>query len=329
MPAALQSPTTSTQSKGQASSGVQRGYIAYFYWKEHYNAAYGEGTIPRPSKTELVPSIPGIFARIIGILQAVHKESTGMDVVPSLDRKIAKPATVRDKGVDKRVQFISDLEGQDYVVNACRKEHVKLIYDGPDGGMLGKLRLCPYLIDVFAISPSGNRRHCVGGPGKARFSSNVQSSYRCTCQVKFEPTIHPDLASSALNDDATMDIDDEDEGAGAEEEGTSQVTPHERADRGALGSMSPTSDSYSTIWTQLQNKINESKQAVERCWRTRAADQERSIEMLQTRVRDAEQRATEWEQKWRDERKHNADLMDRFHVLQRQIEKLTQQLPES
>ena len=54
----------------------QRGYVAYFNWKEHYDAVFGvNGAAHKLARTDLVPSIPALFHRLISVLQAVEKEN--------------------------------------------------------------------------------------------------------------------------------------------------------------------------------------------------------------------------------------------------------------
>ncbi len=104
-----------------------------------------------------------------------EQENKKLDIlVIGLDRKIVKPLSEcsslsRAYDKDKRL-LLKDFDGIDYLVNACRKEHVKLIYDGPEGGLLEKIGLCNHLVDVYAIAP-GKNRFAVGGSTLRNYSS--------------------------------------------------------------------------------------------------------------------------------------------------------------
>ncbi|GAB5361839.1 hypothetical protein AAMO2058_000747100 [Amorphochlora amoebiformis] len=167
------------------NSALQRGYIARFRWREHYvnrfdpaSFAQGQSLAIGPDETELVPSIPTIFHRILIILQEVEKANRNRDILENLDRKIVRhisEVTSASRSLDRKL-ILNNFGGHAYVINACRKEHVKLIYEGIEGtGLLESLGLCAQLIDVYAISP-GRTRHCVGG-----FGMRCQSSLVCTC----------------------------------------------------------------------------------------------------------------------------------------------------
>jgi hypothetical protein len=113
-----------------------------------------------------------------------NQEETGRDVVMELDRKVLKPAATEvgapPRG-EKRV-LLKAADGTDYVITACRKEHVRLLYDPIDTGVLGRLGLCPRLLEVYALQPGGTpgakgqaNSLCVGG-----FPSDP--SLPCTCE---------------------------------------------------------------------------------------------------------------------------------------------------
>lgn len=143
---------------------LQRGYFARFNW-QHYHARDQQDIKNLPVKSELVPSIPAMFHCLLVVLQAAEKEFANIDILPLLDRKIVKPCAGSPAGgrerreVDRRLLLTSP-QGEEYIVNACRKEHIKLIYEGGPhgGGLIGQLSLCPKLVDVFAVQP-GKRVH--------------------------------------------------------------------------------------------------------------------------------------------------------------------------
>uniref|UniRef100_A0A7S3YP88 Uncharacterized protein n=1 Tax=Lotharella globosa TaxID=91324 RepID=A0A7S3YP88_9EUKA len=171
---------------GSQNSGLQRGYIARFNWRTHYvnrfdpaSIAPGQSITIGPAETELLPSIPTIFHRLLSILQQVERANKNRDILGGLDRKIvrqvAEVTSASSRSLDRKL-VLTNLQGQEYLVNACRKEHVKLIYEGMEGkGLLEKLGLCNHLVDVFAVAP-GRSRYCVGGRGVRN-----HHALPCTC----------------------------------------------------------------------------------------------------------------------------------------------------
>jgi len=127
-----------------------------FNW-EHYPFAKIEAADRK--ETPLVPSIPMLFHAIILVLMQVEKQYRNQDFLAELDKKILKP--VEQRSYDKKL-LITDTKGNGFLITACRKEHVKLIYDGSNVGLLSTLKLCNRLIDVFSVG-SGFRQLVGGG----------------------------------------------------------------------------------------------------------------------------------------------------------------------
>lgn len=89
------------------------------------------------------------------------------DILPELDRKILKQLTPKEaeavNPLEKKLILRSPAApgtegaGQDYFIHACRRENVRLVFaSAEEGGVLGKLRLCPLLIDLFVVLPGTN-----------------------------------------------------------------------------------------------------------------------------------------------------------------------------
>jgi len=167
------------------SSTLVRGYIARFNWKTHYVNRFdrssiidGQALTIGPDETELLASIPVLFHRILSILQDVEKANRGRDVLQGLDKKILRPVSEllsSNRSVDRKI-VLEGVDGTEYIVSACRKEHVKLVYENSEGhGLLERISLCPGLIDIYYITP-GRSRQCVGG-----LRARNNGSMTCAC----------------------------------------------------------------------------------------------------------------------------------------------------
>eukprot|EP00466_Bigelowiella_natans_P004575 jgi/Bigna1/79971/fgenesh1_pg.66_\ len=172
----------------------------------------GQALTIGPDETELLASIPVLFHRILSILQDVEKANRGRDVLQGLDKKILRPvsellssnrvnntaaaatvtiAKMREPtdaaptlGVSPSLMFIdraltAKLYSKAWMgpsTSACRKEHVKLVYENSEGhGLLERISLCPGLIDIYYITP-GRSRQCVGG-----LRARNNGSMTCAC----------------------------------------------------------------------------------------------------------------------------------------------------
>lgn len=132
------------------------------------------------------------------------------DIVVELDRKVVKPVSGSivnrredNSSSSRRSRFVPrsevdqdylrsklllrDEHGVDYNILACRKEHTKLLFEpfntGETGGILERLGLCPYLIDVYAVQPG--KKQCVGGPAANKQqdeTTKTTNNLHCTCQ---------------------------------------------------------------------------------------------------------------------------------------------------
>lgn len=159
-------------------AGMNRGYYAQFYWASHY-APYESVPLstPLPTFTEVVASIPAIFHQIVSVLQTVEYATRKRDVLVELDKKIVKTMSSKEVDLvptlDRKLLLRSQACNQDYMIHACRKEHVRLIFaSADDGGVLGKLALCPLLIDLFLVQ-QGGKRSLAGGSGGYRYAASA------------------------------------------------------------------------------------------------------------------------------------------------------------
>ena len=98
------------------------------------------------------------------------------DILVELDRKIIKPLTPKEADavpvLDRKLVLKSSLPAgspQEYLIHACRRENVKLVFASPEeGGLIGKLGLCPMLIDLFMVQ-AGGKKQLQGGVGGLRY----------------------------------------------------------------------------------------------------------------------------------------------------------------
>lgn len=110
------------------------------------------------------------------------------DILPELDRKIVKQLTPKEaeavNPLEKKLILRSPAPagtegaGQDYFIHACRRENVRLVFaSAEEGGVLGKLRLCPLLIDLFVVLPGTPT--LTPAPDRAAASRNVCGGCAC------------------------------------------------------------------------------------------------------------------------------------------------------
>ena len=140
----------------------------------------------RPSYTELVPSIPTIFYKILAILSDNEYNLYEHEALASMDKKLFKltsppptsphqhqpphhvyhrhvllhPTDVPVDELDATKLVLRDHKGAEYVVTACRKEHVRLLYE-TEASVLGRLGVCPLFLDIYSVQ--GGKKQLVGG----------------------------------------------------------------------------------------------------------------------------------------------------------------------
>lgn len=95
---------------------------------------------------------------------------------------------------DRRLH-VYDLDGQEYVINACRREHVSSLCLSTEGAsILHRLGFCPRLLDVYYVTPGVQT--CVAGAA-------VQQNVQCLCTAEWaqahpEPPRVPTINYAAL-----------------------------------------------------------------------------------------------------------------------------------
>ena len=220
LPSHLSSSFTAGQSVPQSPSfqAQARGYLAYFYWS-HYPSATSPSSTFRPPKrspthTELVPSIPTIFFRIFSILSDAFHASHQRALYPLMDKKLLKPTghtlpappapyvpghplpptshldphSIPVEALDATRLLLRDQHGAEYIVTACRKEHVKLLYEG-EAAVLGRAGLCNLLVDVYAVQ--GGKKVLVGGAGMDRRGDRSGAwGWECRCASSSAALLH-------------------------------------------------------------------------------------------------------------------------------------------
>ena len=187
--------------------GTARGYIAYVYWSHWPAPVTGSGFRPpkrSPSHTELVPSIPTIFFRVFALLSEALWASQRRALYPLMDKKLLKPTghsvltppapyvaghplpptshldpqSIPVEALDATRLLLRDQAGAEYIVTACRKEHVRLLYEG-EAAVLARAALCPLLIDVYAVQ--GGKKVLVGGAGVDCRERDGGGGWECAC----------------------------------------------------------------------------------------------------------------------------------------------------
>ena len=211
-------------------SPSSRGYIAYVYW-DHFPPAVAPSTWrpPKrsPSHTELVPSIPTLFFRLLALLSDAERLAHHRSVYAAMDKKLLKatgnsvpasavlpPSTIASPAVATsllspqhvpldsldatRLLLREPTDGSEFIVTACRKEHVRLLYEG-EAAVLPRLQLCPMLMDVYSLQ--AGRKTLVGGAGIALRHRGGGAGWECHCSWKtgttWPPPPHDDAAQQA------------------------------------------------------------------------------------------------------------------------------------
>ena len=191
-----------------------RGYVAYFYWRHYplFVPANAPPPVRRPVHTELVPSIPTIFYKVMGVLSDSEYNLYGYEALSLMDKKLYKPTApppapeqqhspphhvlhrhvllhpsdVPVDELDATKLLLRDHAGGEYVVTACRKEHVRLLYD-TDASVLGRLGICPLFLDVYSVQ--GGKKALVGGAGNERRMKGGGDGWVCTCREGAVPLV--------------------------------------------------------------------------------------------------------------------------------------------
>ena len=166
----------------------------------------------RPSYTELVPSIPTIFYKILAILSDNEYNLYEHEALAMMDKKLFKPTNppptspglhqplhhvyhrhvlmhptdVPVDELDATKLLLRDHNGGEYVVTACRKEHVRLLYE-TDASVLGRLGVCPLFLDVYSVQ--GGKKALVGGAGNERRNRGGGDGWICTCAEGAVPIV--------------------------------------------------------------------------------------------------------------------------------------------
>ena len=345
-----------------AAANNMRGYVAYFRWSTHYDQPSNSRCAV--TQTDIVGSIPSIFHRIIALLTDVEWSVRRRNIMETIHKTLARVAHDNDAvrprrstdvntdepfglnghllplGVDSSSRpLMNDPYGTRYVITACRKEHVRIIYEAD--GLLPKLQLCPCLIDIYTMERNG-KLTLIGGYGP----DVAKGEGHCTCNTikpEFTPTEHSNdiLSSDAVEShdqtngvtvsngqemdetdalsvdklflppiahlDGTDGTDDAMNGGGA-------PSLHVNIDGGGGGSGSGSANS---------NVLSDNER--ER-WRKRIAALSRSNNDLLERNRALAHMCATWESSWRDERDLNVRLWDRIQVVQTQIRRLSRPL---
>jgi hypothetical protein len=194
-------------------SSSSRGYIAYVYWAHFPPASSSSSWRPpkrSPSHTELVPSIPTLFFRLFALLSDAERQAHHRSVYAAMDKKLLKatgnsvpasavlplstpaspavptsllsPHHVPLDSLDAtRLLLREPTDGSEYIVTACRKEHVRLLYEG-EAAVLNRLQLCPMLLDVYSLQ--GGKKTLVGGAGIWLRQRGGGMGWECQCSWK-------------------------------------------------------------------------------------------------------------------------------------------------
>jgi hypothetical protein len=140
-----------------AALGLARGYMAMFCWKDHYPGLDDDEIEDLVAYTEMHANLPALFHGIIeGLQRARLKEGAvphGDMPLSKFDKKLVRPYSDDIPSAEARYRIILE-DGQDWVVIANRKEHMRLLYDE-----LTNVGHCPY---VFAIYGSTSGKAFLG-----------------------------------------------------------------------------------------------------------------------------------------------------------------------
>jgi len=195
--------------------------LRFYVNRKHYPTINPTGTPQpyRPSYTELVPSIPTIFYKILAILSDSEYNLYQHEALALMDKKLFKPTApppvpppshpphfvshrhvlmhptdVPVDELDATKLLLRDHKGGEYVVTACRKEHVRLLYE-TDASVLGRLGVCPLLLDVYSVQ--GGKKALVGGAGIERRNRGGGDGWVCTCAEGAVPIVKQEEAAGA------------------------------------------------------------------------------------------------------------------------------------
>ena len=241
-----------------------------------------------------------------------------------------------------RVTLPQSKETREYIVTACRKEQLKLIHaDEIEGGLVGKMKLCPLLIDSMMVN-QGGKFSILAGVGSRRYeSSNVASAhtrvtraeddldmnevgpshFECTCQtksgggLKAEVADGSDAASSLTSAGDHIGMEDISSDApirsGSFNDSTAKV-PHIMRSPPHSGS-----GSHAHQDTNCAGCVN---------WQKKHAKQSKVIEKLKQELQSVHDERGLWEQKWSDERDHNIRLWEKTLLIQKQLRDMSRPL---
>ena len=157
-----------------------------------------------------MPSIPTIFFKIFVLLSDAFRSSHHRPLYPLMDKKLLKatghsitappaayvpghplpptshldPQSIPVDALDATRLLLRDEGGAEYIVTACRKEHVRLLYEG-EAAVLGRAGMCPLLVDVYAVQ--SGKKVLVGGAGVDRRERGGGAGWECTCGTEQTP----------------------------------------------------------------------------------------------------------------------------------------------
>lgn len=333
----------SNRSSKKAKSSLERGYIVDFQWDLHFNNAVDKPiTAARPMKSPLVPSIPTLFHSVLSTLQPVVWEALDKDVFTGLDTKIIRDySSTRDKGKD----FLISQDNRKVIVNACRKEHVRLIYTD----VLGTLGLCPQLIDVHYISPE--KDFLVGGG----------TTVECTCAHNALTTGNNDEAKTAVvNQGVAAEVDAVEVDASAAAAAAAMDTSEEvtvetdedtvraleaaelqkekqreqaridaetaRKRKKIIESVQRESKQIlAPCWEDLNTALVSARENVHNTWKTLLDDRFNQLVTLKEELAEANARKNEFEELWKQEKDHNELLNQRIAGIKARVIRMSKQ----
>jgi hypothetical protein len=346
-----------------------RGYVAQFHFDHYpYKPKLSTAANYRPLLTDPVTSIPMLFFRIISIFQELERDCRNRDILPYIDKKLLKllggseenslnsslnsitpPHSEEATGggaEDTNKYLLNDFDGNNYQVIACRKEHVRLLFEGPDGGMFLRLGICPQICDVFATN--NGKKNILGGAGSSRVSraestaaQQAKNEIRCICNEdwsKFEPirAHYPQPVNPSHNSIATIARL---RSPRVKAEASHDIPTLDSSNLGQIGSngngggLSREEDQLSDSIIDVDAGLDLSDVAIEHHsaigeqererWRRKIANQAKTISALNDEVRVLQAIAEDWQNRWAYEQDANIKLWDRVVFLQRTFRQMS------
>jgi hypothetical protein len=321
------------------SIGQARGYVAQFFWNEHYDRGLSEQDRNELVQiTEVHSNLPGLFHGILEALQSARlKDQTEVDKSLPLSvfhKNLVRPFADEVPASDARYR-VELADGSDWVVIANRKEYIKLLYDGcPAAG------ICPYLIGIYGV---------VGG----RASLGADPRFmKCTCAEEKECSWPLPVDSEAFLEKKYGKQQQEEEIKEAVEfEEDDLNTPVKRVGRPGRGrkpkkqklekfedaakdvsssnsflSLEEANQAIDQVWQDLFSTISQSSKKIDEAFKSKLAHNEIKLAQLLTRAEDAEESMIESKRQWHKELRVNEDLWVRYSSLKSQYDSLAKSL---